>query len=71
MTLQDYRITIRPLTEDEGGGFFAEVPDLPGCHTDGETPEEALANLYDAYAEWTDSMQRMGAPIPEPTRLAA
>ena len=71
MTLQDYQITIRPLTEDERGGFFAQVPDLPGCHTDGETPEEALANLYDAFFEWMDSMERMGAVIPQPTRLAA
>ncbi|HZF44258.1 MAG TPA: type II toxin-antitoxin system HicB family antitoxin [Sphingomonadaceae bacterium] len=71
MTLQDYQITIRPLSEDEGGGFFAEVPDLPGCHTDGETPQEALANLYDAFDEWIDSMERMGAPIPQPRRLAA
>ena len=71
MTLDDYQITIRPLPEDESGGFFAEVPDLPGCHTDGKTPQEALANLYDAFAEWTESMTRMGAAIPQPRRLAA
>lgn len=71
MTLQEYQITIRPLTEDEGGGFFAEVPDLPGCHTDGKTPQEALTNLYDAFAEWIDSMRRMDAPIPQPRKLAA
>ena len=27
---------------DEDGGFFAVVPDLPGCTAHGETPEEAL-----------------------------
>lgn len=71
MKAQDYRIVITPLPEEEGGGFFAEIPDLPGCHSDGGTPHEALTNIYHAFAEWVDSMERMGAPIPEPSRKAA
>ena len=35
---EDYAIEIRPLTDEEGGGFFATFPDLPGCMADGETP---------------------------------
>lgn len=66
MRIEDYEIVIRPLTPDEGGGFFASVPDLPGCHSDGETPQEALTNVYDAFACWIEGMQEMGAPIPEP-----
>jgi predicted RNase H-like HicB family nuclease len=34
--------------EAEEGGFWAEVPALPGCFTQGETREELLANLRDA-----------------------
>ena len=34
--------------EDEDGGFWAEVPALPGCATQGETLEELLANLREA-----------------------
>ena len=30
---------------DEGGGYWAEVPALPGCYTDGDTLEEVRANL--------------------------
>jgi predicted RNase H-like HicB family nuclease len=71
MRIEDYEIVIRPLTADEGGGFFAFVPDLPGCHSDGETPQEALVNVYDAFACWIEGMQEMGAPIPQPTRRAA
>ena len=71
MKIEDYEIIIRPLTPDEGGSSFASVPDLPGCHSDGETQHEALANVYDAFACWIDSMERMGAPIPQPRRLAA
>jgi len=71
MNVQEYQVVITPLPEDDGGGFFAQVPDLPGCHSDGATPHEALTNVYDAILEWIDSMERMGAPIPQPRRLAA
>jgi HicB_like antitoxin of bacterial toxin-antitoxin system len=43
-----YRFTITPLPEDEGGGYPIEFPDLPGCMSDGETIEEAIANGIDA-----------------------
>ena len=32
----------------EEGGFWAEVPSIPGCATQGETFEELLTNLYEA-----------------------
>ncbi|NLD91057.1 MAG: type II toxin-antitoxin system HicB family antitoxin [Fibrobacter sp.] len=34
--------------EAEEGGFWAEVPAIPGCCTQGETFEELLMNLYEA-----------------------
>ena len=34
--------------EAEEGGFWAEVPAIPGCSTQGETFEELLHNLYEA-----------------------
>jgi predicted RNase H-like HicB family nuclease len=34
--------------EAEEGGFWAEVPALPGCATEGETMDELLANLQEA-----------------------
>lgn len=34
--------------EAEEGGYWAEVPAIPGCATQGETFEELLANLYEA-----------------------
>ncbi len=36
------------IHEAEEGGFWAEVPAIPGCVTQGETFEEVLTNLYDA-----------------------
>jgi predicted RNase H-like HicB family nuclease len=38
----------------EEGGYWAEVPALPGCITEGETMEEVLANLKDAIEGWLD-----------------
>jgi predicted RNase H-like HicB family nuclease len=32
----------------EEGGFWAEVPSIPGCATQGDTFEELLQNLYEA-----------------------
>jgi len=34
--------------ESEEGGFWAEVPSIPGCATQGDTFEELLQNLYEA-----------------------
>jgi predicted RNase H-like HicB family nuclease len=45
------RAIIHPAEE---GGFWAEVPALPGCITEGETMEEVMANLKDAIEGWLD-----------------
>jgi predicted RNase H-like HicB family nuclease len=40
---------IKVIVRDaEEGGFWAEVPAIPGCATQGETFEELLQNLYEA-----------------------
>ena len=39
------KIIVHPAEE---GGFWAEVPAIQGCATQGETMEELLANLHDA-----------------------
>jgi len=71
MRPQDYEVHIRPLSVEEGGGFFAEVPELPGCMSDGETPQEALENVYDAIGCWMEAAREMGRQVPAPKRLAA
>jgi predicted RNase H-like HicB family nuclease len=40
------------INEAEGGGFWAEVPALPGCFTQGETLKELEANLHEAIEGW-------------------
>ena len=63
----NYEIKIRQLPKDEGGGWFAEIPLLPGCMSDGEKVEEAIANINDAKKCWIETCLELGRDIPEPT----
>ena len=47
------------------GGYVASVPVLPGCHTQGETLEEAERNLKEAVALYIESLAAHGEAIPE------
>ncbi|MCP6761455.1 MAG: type II toxin-antitoxin system HicB family antitoxin [Fischerella sp. CENA71] len=38
----------------EEGGYWAEVPALPGCITEGDTIDKMMANLKDAIEGWLD-----------------
>lgn len=45
------RAIIHPAEE---GGYWAEVPALPGCITEGDTIEEVMTNLKDAIKGWLE-----------------
>lgn len=62
----EYDLRIRKLTEDEGGGWFAEIPLLPGCMADGESVEEAVENLNNAKKSWVETSIELGRAVPEP-----
>ena len=64
----EYPVIIEPLPQDDGGGFVALVPDLPGCMSDGETAQAALASVMDAIDAWIDEAKALGRPIPPPSR---
>jgi antitoxin HicB len=68
---RSYHIEVKPLPADEGGGFLAWVPDLPGCASDGATQSEAINNAAGAIDEWIEEAQRLGRAIPAPTRKQA
>lgn len=67
MSKLKYPVTIRPLTKEEGGGYLAEFPDLPGCMADGNSVEEALHEAEDALNAWLATSKEFGDPIPEPS----
>ena len=45
------------------GGYVAFVPALPGCHTQGETLEEAERNVTEAIALYLESLATSGVPF--------
>ena len=59
-----YEVIIYWSEEDEA--FVAEVPELPGCATHGDTQEIALSNAQDAIRLWLDTAKEFGYPIPVP-----
>jgi predicted RNase H-like HicB family nuclease len=64
----EYPVIIEPLPQDDSGGFVALVPDLPGCMSDGETAQAALASVMDAVDAWIDEAKALGRTIPPPSR---
>ena len=64
--LHAYPFEIRPLPAEDGGGFLIEYPDLPGCMSDGETVEEAIANGRDALKSCIRTLRSFGDSIPPP-----
>jgi predicted RNase H-like HicB family nuclease len=51
---------------DEDQSFLAEVPELPGCMSDGQTYQEAVQNVEVIISEWIETARELGRPIPEP-----
>lgn len=54
------------LTPDVDGYWFAEIPLLEGCMTNGESQTDTLAMIEDAKRAWLMTALEMGLPIPEP-----
>jgi antitoxin HicB len=61
-----YPVVVEPLLPEDGGGFLATVPDLPGCMSDGETLEEAITNVQDAIKVWLEAASDLGHKRPAP-----
>ncbi|MBI5670367.1 MAG: type II toxin-antitoxin system HicB family antitoxin [Chloroflexi bacterium] len=57
------------LTPDEDGYWFAEIPLLPGCMTQGRSRAEALEMIDEAKTLWLETAIEAGITIPEPAEL--
>lgn len=62
--MNKYEIIIYWSDEDEA--FIAEVPELHGCVSDGQTYREALSNVEIIIQEWIETAKEEGREIPEP-----
>jgi antitoxin HicB len=59
-------IVFRDMTTDGEYGYVAINPQLPGCVSDGDTPEEAIDNLLDARILYIETSLEDGLSIPKP-----
>jgi antitoxin HicB len=64
--VSNYPLLVGRLSDDDGGGFFATIPDLQGCIGDGETEADAIADVRAAALEWIAECERVGRSVPEP-----
>ncbi|MCH7750585.1 MAG: type II toxin-antitoxin system HicB family antitoxin [Planctomycetes bacterium] len=64
MTESRYEIILYWSKEDQA--IIAEVPELPGCAADGQTYEEALANVRTVIDQWIETARELGREIPQP-----
>ena len=71
MKAHRYEVDVKPLSDELGGGWLAVVPDLPGCKSDGDTPQEALHNAFDAIDCWIEAALEMGRTVPAPKVVQA
>jgi predicted RNase H-like HicB family nuclease len=58
-----YTVLLTPELED--GGYSVAVPALPGCRTQGDTLQEALANAREAIQLYLEDVIADGEPVPE------
>ncbi len=49
--------------------YVARAVDLPGCHTEGKTPEAAVAEVYEAIAGWLETARKKRISVPAPSRF--
>lgn len=63
--MSNYRYTIILYPDPEEGGYTVTVPALPGCVTQGETIEEAIAMAKDAIRLHVEVLIAEGEPVPQ------
>ncbi|NJL22677.1 MAG: type II toxin-antitoxin system HicB family antitoxin [Leptolyngbyaceae cyanobacterium SM1_3_5] len=61
-----YAVTVYREAE---GGYVAVIKDLPGCMTQGETPDEFMSNIEDARRLWIETAYEFSDEIPLPSDM--
>lgn len=62
--IKHYSINIQWSNRDQA--YIANVPELPGCKTHGDTYEEAFNNILEVMELWIEAAEEAGEPIPQP-----
>ncbi len=64
MGLLEYKVVIQK--NEEGDGYWAYCPDLPGCNSIGETLSEVKNNIKEAIIGYLEVLSSMNKAIPAP-----
>lgn len=59
-----YEVIVYWSNEDDC--FISEMPELPGCMSDGKTYEEAIKNIGEVAKMWLETAKELGRDIPSP-----
>lgn len=62
----DLRYEVVLYWSDEDRAYVAEVPELPGCMSDGASYAKAIANAEDAMHAWIETARELGREVPTP-----
>lgn len=66
MSNAEFTIIVHP---DKSGGYWTEVPALPGCGSQGESIEEAVEMTKDAIQGYLASVKKHGEPVPNDSHV--
>ena len=66
--MSNYRFSV--IIEKDEDGYFASCHELQGCFTQGETYEEAIANIKDAISLHIEDRLEAGEAIPQPETVS-
>ena len=58
---REFDVVLEPQPD---GGYSVYAPDLPGCVSEGNTKDDALANIQEAIAVYLESLDAHGDPLP-------
>jgi predicted RNase H-like HicB family nuclease len=64
--MEKYKYEVIIYWSDDDNSYVAEVPELPGCMSDGASYEEALGNVRIIIDEWIETATEEGRAIPVP-----
>jgi predicted RNase H-like HicB family nuclease len=65
-----HHLTLPIIVENDQDGYFVTCPTLQGCYSQGETYEEAIANIKDAVRLHIEDRLAAGEEIPEPASVS-
>jgi len=66
MGVFNFKVLLEP---DEDGGYVVVCPSLQGCYSQGETVEEALANIREAIELCLEELRERGESVPDPSNI--